>query len=252
MNAAFRFRWPFLLLSVLVIGAAWLGRWSLDSWTRQRLARQHVRTLVRLPESQAAEFVRRLTLDDGEWLDVVVGGLADSRAGVAEASEGALWDLVDRWAHLPAGESSPRVAALASLLAQEASVLPSDRRTTVRALAERLISWPVDGRLVDVSALVANCQAVLELPSADAFEIQVASVPARVKSPPDVAAPPAEPPLAKPVPEKLPPAPRLTSPSPPPAHIAPQQPAPLADANREAPVEPRQFIPPKAIRISDE
>jgi hypothetical protein len=34
--------------------------------------------------------------------------------------------------------------------------------------------------------------------------------------------------------------------------VHPEQPASLPDARREKPTEPRQFIAPKAIRISDE
>jgi hypothetical protein len=244
---------PLLVLAALagIVLAAWLGRAQLERWTRGQLAARQQRHLAQLPEAQAAELTARLASADDEYLDIVVLALADRRPLVAEAGEQALIERVELWSQWPASEAGPRVAALADLLARSHDRLPSEKRALAQRLAERLLTWPVDGRTVDSLGLIANCEQVLRLPPAVPEEIRIAE-----REPP--AGEPAEmPAVAEPAPSASQPEP-LAGHEPPaaavelPPVVAPLMPRELPDASRESPSEPRRFLPPRARRVSDD
>lgn len=228
-----------LVLTVLVSVAAamWFARGRIKPWTQQRLTQQRLHELAGLPEPQAAQLVRRLSPDD-QWLGVFVAATADARPAVAGAGRAALLDRLEHWAQLPAGGSSPRVVTLALLLAEQAPRLSPEHRAFSQSLAHRLLLWPVDSRKVDAAGLIADCEAVLNLPAEEPQEIQLAAAP-----PPVRPAPPPTPPAQ----------PKIPPPTAPPPVITAQPPAPLIDASGEPPPEPRRFtVPPRGARISDE
>jgi len=237
-------RW-LLVLAVLAVMAATvrLARPQFESWTRERLTRHYQSEVAALPESGAAQLIRRLSQDE-QWLDVIVAAAADARPGVASAGRAALLDRVERWAQLPPGDSSPRVAELAGLLAEHAPRLPPEQMLFAQSLTHRLLIWPIDGRTIDTAALIAHCQAVLDLPADEPPALELAAAPrvAPPSAPP--AAPPAEPPALAPI---------VSPPTPPerPA-TAPQPSAPVEDSPAIQ-QEPRRFtVPPRGARISDE
>jgi hypothetical protein len=231
---------------------AWLGRAHLERWTRAELAARHQQQLTQLSDEGAATLIAHLAAADDEYLDLLVLALNDPRPAVANAAERALDDRVNCWSRWPQTEAGPRVAALAGLLAPAAESVPRERRAFIQKIAERLLAWPLDGRLIDSGRLIADCEIVLRLPLPapveDRIALQVqAEEPAIEPELPSAGAPQAALPLplsgqSEPVPPTEP-TPRV---------VFPEQPKSLPDANRESPTEPRQFIAPKAIRISDE
>jgi hypothetical protein len=234
---------------VVVAAAAWTGRRWLDEWTHDRLATKYAAVVAGLPEKRAAEFVARLADDDSQPLELVVQALADRRPDVEEAAEAGLLRGLDRWAKLPAAESSPHVATLAELLAQVSPQLPAERRLFAQSLAERILAWPIDRARVDPARLIADCEVVLRLDPPEPPAIRLAAVPdssaIAERAPPPVAdAPPA---TALPPILAAPPRPPIE-----PRAIQSVEPAPLPGGGHEAPLEPRRLLPPRGVRISDE
>lgn len=235
MQAFLRTRW-LLALAVLasIVAGGWLIRSRLDAWTRTRLAAEQRERLLELPEAGAARLIEQLATDD-DYLELVAHSLIDARPQVADSAERGLITMIDRWESLPASDASPRVARLARELARTSDELPPTRRRIAHTLAERLLWWPVEKQQIDGSRLIADCEAVLRLPLPVEVPYRVA---VRPSAPAAIA--PAEPVAEESSAEVLP---RV---------IDQQPPAPLIDANREAAVEPRQFIAPRSLRISDD
>lgn len=228
---------------------AWLGRNQLEGWTHARLAAQHQRQLAQLSDDGAARLIARLAEADDEYLDLIVLSLADPRPAVAEAAEQALEARVDQWSRWRTDQASSRVAALAGLLAESAERTPPERRAGVQRLAQQLLTWPVDGTQVDVSQLIADCETLLRQPLPVPSEIRIADRTTDVADAIPFVVEPA--PAPAPLPFETPPEP-LPVVDRSPGVAFPREPEPLEGASREKPSEPRQFIAPKAIRISDE
>lgn len=230
-----RAHWLLALAALaLIVSGGLLIRERLDAWTQTRLVSQQRERLLALPEAGAARLVQQLATDHN-YQELVLQSLADTRPQVADAAERGLGKMVDAWEHLPDSDASPRVARLARELVIASDKLPPTRRRFAHALAERLLWWPVDKQQIDGSRLIADCEAVLRLPLPVEVPYRVAIRPA---APPAIST------------EELvtdePPAEEL------PRVIDQQPPAPLIDANSEAAVEPRQFIAPRSLRISDD
>jgi hypothetical protein len=241
--------WLVLAALAAVVAVAWLGRSHASRWTHERLASQYREKLASQSESQAARLIERLAEADDEYLDLVVHALADARLPVAEAAQAALLRRLEAWSLLPTRESSRRVAALATLLVRIAPDLSGERRGFAQHVAQRLLMWPVDSRLVDSGQLIGDCETVLRLPSPGPEEVRVAARTAPIVEETQPADPP------QPVrPKQLtriedPP---LKAVQPTPRVIFSQEPEPLPDASRETAQTPRRLIAPKAMRISDE
>jgi hypothetical protein len=229
-------------MAAIAVAIGWLVRERLLLTTHERLTHKYRQEIVVLAERQAARLVARLAQDDDQWLDVIVTATSDDRLLVAQTAETELLGLVAHWAELPAESGSRQAAILAHVLAQQAPNLPADRRHPARSLAQRLIVWPVDGRIVDTGKFIADCQAVLLLPEVEPSEIRVAAT----DPPRPIESPAAELTLAE------------SSPAPPPAIPAPPQATgttvepPVPDVSVPLPNEPARFTAPRAIRISDE
>jgi hypothetical protein len=236
MQSFHRTRW-LLALAVLasIVAVGCLVRARLDAWTRARLAAEQRARLVELPEAGAARLVVQLATDD-DYLELVAHSLTDARPQVADSAEHGLTTMIDRWKSLPASDASPRVARLARELALASDELAPTRRRFTHTVAERLLWWPVEKQQIDGSRLIADCEAVLRLPLPVEVPYRVAVRPAT----PAMTAVEAEPVADESTAEVLP---RV---------IDSQPPAPLIDANSEAAVEPRQFIAPRSLRISDD
>jgi hypothetical protein len=240
-----RIRWlRMLALAAIIPAGAWLVRPWLRSTTIDQMQRQYQSQIVALSDRDAVQLIRRLAQEDAAWLDVLVATSSDERPTVAAAAEWELRELVDRWANLPPADSSSRIAKLAAVIARQAKDISAHKRLLIHSVAHRLIDWPIDGQQIDAARFIANCQTVLLLPVAEPPEIRVAATMARVELP----SPQPPPSPATPIVPSAPP-PMIT---PAPAPIIAQQPMPLPQANHETPIEPKQFLPPRAMRISDE
>jgi len=175
-----------LALAALVASSAWWVRAKLHAWTHDRVTSELRTRLGALPERQAARLVRHLAESDAEWLAVLVASTTDSRASVASAAMSSLEQLVERWSALASTDNSPRIAALARLLAEHAPRLPAERIARAQSLAQRLLDWPVDSRRFDAAQLIADCEIVLRLIPAEEAELRVAIVPPRTPAAPAV------------------------------------------------------------------
>jgi hypothetical protein len=241
-------RWLILGLAAVAVALAGLAanRWS-GEWTRRELRARFARQIRSLPEDQAAAKLRELQQLGTAEPALVIPHMADEREVVAAAARATLSTLVDQCRFLPAAEASSQVAALARELAMVAPQLPIQRRPWAHNVATRLVLWPLDPQATDVGQVLADCEAVLALPPAADAEIRVATAPpADVRGLADV------PPLA-PISQHLPaPLPGAeSSPAEPamPRIYGPVEPERLIDASRERPAEPKQFLPPRAMKI---
>jgi len=231
MKSVSRSNWLSIwLVAALTAALGWFARERLLLSTHDRLTQTYLHEIDVLSDRNAADLVARLAQDDAQWLDVLVPATADDRPIVAQAAESALLDLVTHWSVLPAEASSRQAATLAHLLAQQAQNLSADRCHPHRSLAQRLILWPVDGRIVDAAKFISDCQSVLLLPEVEPQEIRVAS-----------AAP--QKPVEEPVATPPPPSPPDAGPA-----VAPASP----EVTVTLPNEPARFTAPAAIRISDD
>ena len=227
-----------LALIFSMVAGAWFGHGWLASRARARLAQQYNERLQNLPEAAAEQLVRELARDPDAWLELIVSATGDSRGSVAAAAEAELQANVEQWSLLSPAESSGRAGKLARLLADHAPHLPADRRDAAHGIAQRLITWPLDGRQVDAAKLIADCQQVLLLPRSDGAALRMAATPAR---PADAAN--SEPPASI-----APPAPAVPIATDPVAVSQPLAPAVREDAGRE----PGRFVAPPKMRIADE
>jgi hypothetical protein len=237
-----------LALLAVIAGAAGLGRAPLETWTRSRLLAQQQRQLAKLPAPGAVSLVQRLATDD-DYAPVIAGALGDGRSDVAAAAERALPRMVARWKRMSSTAASPHVASLAAALAAGSESLPPNRRPSAHTLARQLLAWPIDNQTVDAGRLIADCETVLRLPLPIEPPRRLAGLDADSK--PAAAAPFANAVLASP-PLLADPPTNATSEPLPPLVSGQQAPARLIDANQETPLEPRQFLAPRAARISDD
>jgi len=181
-----------LAMTALIVSATALARDWLLADVRDRLSQKYQQRVAAFSERQAALLVRRLAQNDDQWLDALVAAAADDRPAVAAAAETELREMVDRWAELPQ-QHSAQIAGLARLLAQQAPLLPAQRRDLAHALVQKIIDLPVDGEHVDAAQLIADCQPVLVLPRAERAELRVAAATATSPDPPRETQPAAPP-----------------------------------------------------------
>jgi len=224
------------LAAVLLAAVPAVRAWLMPQ-TRERLAQQYGDQIAAFSEEPAARLVARLAADGDQWLDVLLAATLDSRPLIARAAEHELSDRLLQWATLPAKESSPRAAMLGRALAQRAPAIPPEQRAFSRRLALQLVDWPIDGRVIEAGAFIADCQAVLLLPVAEPVEVRVASM---LRSDQDL----------QQVPEPDPMQPQLVLEAP--AQVLSVDPIPAPAANAESTNEPSRFVPGKSQRISDE
>lgn len=135
-----------------------------QDWLAGRLGHH----LQSVPDEYVEVELQQLAQLDGIGLLAVVDSLASPRRSVAQAAGVVLEQQLDRWRGLPREQSSRAVGELAHQLARRVHRWPTAARGPARDLALRILDWPVDGRVVDRAALIANCQQVLSAPPADA------------------------------------------------------------------------------------
>jgi len=239
------------LAVVVVVGCGLAVRGRLSDWTERQLRERQVQRIQALPEAQAAALVRQLFQLDEQAPAVLVPLVVDQRAAVADAAVIAIDRLVTDWSRLKRDAATPRIVMLARELAAVAPTLPVERRRWAHALAERLVIWPLNDAVMS-GQVVADCETVLRLPvddetAGDHAVVRVAAAERTIESDAvEVAAPP---PLAHELPNMLP---AVASPEQEPTIprvYGTVEPGRLPDASQERPVRPKQFLPPRAMKI---
>ncbi len=235
------------LATVVVIGAALVVRGRLHDWTERQLRERLVQQIASLPEDRAVARVRRLVGLDADAPALLVPLLSDKREALAASAREAIDLLVDDWRRTRGNEAAPRIARLASELASAAPRLPEKHVSWAQSLAERLLVWPTSD--AESSArIIGDCEIVLRLPAPEAAnEVRVGAAERTIEPEiVEVAPPPmlsAELPAALPaatLPESEPIMPRV---------YGPVEPGRLPDASQERPERPKQFLPPRALKI---
>lgn len=169
-------RWSWLLpvLALVVLGSL-LARSKLSAWTHARLRDEQQSALQALPETQAAEAVRRLLESSDDGLEIVALALADKRPEVSAAAQSTLATLLLNWPNLSIADRSLQAECLARALATKAPELSPSALASAQHAAHILLSAPVDGRQIDTAQLIAHCEAILRLQAdfiADATEVE--------------------------------------------------------------------------------
>ncbi len=237
-------RWAgWIVVGGLVAVSAGMGRYWLAEWLVARTQAQRAELIGELSAAEAARYVRQLPPWDEATPATLVVALADERPEVAHAAAESLSRAVTRWSELRPEEAASRVAMLARELADVAPQLDGDRQYVASRLAERLIVWPIESP-GESAATIAACETILRLRATLPLDdgLRVASLPS-VEEPVVADQPPPQ--------EDLPPlvmAPIVPSPKQP-RPIPGMPPERIPDASSERPVEPRQFLAPRAMKI---
>jgi hypothetical protein len=245
-------RWlAWALAVVVVVGCGLAVRGRLSEWTERQLRERQVQRIQALPEAQAAALVRQLFQLDQQAPAVLVPLVVDQRAGVSDAAAFAIDRLVTDWSRLNRDEATPRIVMLASELAAVAPKLPAERRRWAHALATRLVVWPLDDSVVS-GQVVADCETVLRLPADDETAddrdaVRVAAAARTIE--PDAVEVAAPQPPAHELPGTLPAVASPESEPTIPRVYGTVEPGRLPDASQERPVRPKQFLPPRAMKI---
>lgn len=238
-----------VLAAVIVAGAGLAARYGLGHWTRRQLVAMHGRRIAALDESAAARAARQLVILDDDAPHVLVPLLADPRPSVSAAAGQALEHLLANWSRLRTPAAAPRVALLARELAAIGPKLSPEQRCAAHNLAMQLIVWPLDPETGSRGQVVADCELVLRLPLAAGDEPRIAAAPQREPSLPLDPPEHSPPPLAAELPAPLPAANQPPFDPDAPRVFGPVEPERLIDASEERPERPKQFLPPRALKI---
>jgi hypothetical protein len=170
----------------------------------------------------------------------------DRRDPVSTAARDAIEQLLADWRQRGACDTDSRIAGLAYELARAAPELADEHVGWAQTLAIRLLAWPV--RDAEFSTrIVTDCELVLRLPLPEPSAARVAATARPVIADAMVEV------IETPVPVHLPaPLPAQSSEGigpPMPRVYGPVQPDRLPDASLERPERPKQFLPPRALRI---
>jgi len=116
---------------------------------------------------QAAAIARELGALDDAAIQPLVQALVSEEPLVSAAA----WEEINRrlaaWRELPRKASGTKVAALAQELAEWREAIPLEHQRGVRRWAEAILFWPLKGSQADAGAVMADCEAILELPEPD-------------------------------------------------------------------------------------
>ena len=119
------------------------------------------RELREVPAGRVAEHLQQLRHLGDAGIEELVQSLASERAEVVRAAALELDTALQRWQSLPQAESSPRVYKLAEHLAKMLPQLDRPARREAARIAQRILLWPIDRKLIDGLALVEHCDVVV-------------------------------------------------------------------------------------------
>ncbi len=151
----------FLLATILTAGIIWLSpvgplaeHWLVGHWANR---------LDNAPDHKVAAYLDQMALLDGSGLETLVDAMASPREVVSTTAGQTLHQLLDRWKRVPVGQSSLKIAKLASLLARDAGRMDRTGRVAAADLAQRILEWPVYNPATDRALLIINCDTVIRL-----------------------------------------------------------------------------------------
>ncbi len=130
---------------------------------------------------QAKAIARELGALDEAAVPTLVRALVSEEPFVSAAAGEEISRRLAAWRQLPRKTSGTKVQLLAKELAQERESIPPEHQRTARRWAEAILLWPLKGSQADAAAILADCEALLELPQPD--EELIAERLARLKEP---------------------------------------------------------------------
>ena len=147
---------------VLLTAIGLLALLLVPGWRpRDILARQWRKELATVPDDQALARLRNVAGLGDVGIPILVEALGNERESVAQAAQEVLVERVDRWQLLRARYSSPKIAMLASSLAEWTPRFGPASRRVASDLALKMLLWPVDGKVTDGGQLIVDCELVL-------------------------------------------------------------------------------------------
>ena len=137
-------------------------------WTARSRAEQLGKELLaaETPE-QATAVARELGALDEAAVELLVRGLVSEEPLISAAAGEEISRRLAAWRQLPRKAAGTKVAALVKELAQEREAIPPEQHVAVRRWAEAILLWPLKGSGVNAAAVLADCEAILELPEPD-------------------------------------------------------------------------------------
>lgn len=151
-----------VLAIVLATGAILATFFAGRHWTAPILAAHWQQRLDTVPDDQAEMLVASAARLGRPGLPVLVAALGSSRTSVASA--GRLW--LDRqlksWENVSNQESQRNVAALAEALAAKLEDFSPGARLDAACVADRLLRWHLDGKVVDRRRVLWLCDRILQ------------------------------------------------------------------------------------------
>jgi hypothetical protein len=139
-----------------------------QGWTARSRARQLGQELLaaETPE-QAAAVSRELGALEDAAVEPLVQALVSEEPLVSAAAAAEISRRLAAWRQLPRKASGKKVAALVAELARERELIPPEQQRSAKRWAEAILLWPLKGSRADAAAVLADCEAILELPRPD-------------------------------------------------------------------------------------
>jgi hypothetical protein len=100
-------------------------------------------------------------------IPAMVEALGSTRQNVTQEAERVLWKEIHDWARQPPAASSQELAVLARQLARQLPSFDPAARAVAADLATEILRQPLDGRVVDRTAVLADCDRILQATAAE-------------------------------------------------------------------------------------
>jgi hypothetical protein len=142
------------------------------AWQRSALASRLHSELGDADGEEIATLVRQLAELGDEGIPPLVRALGSSRPTVAERARRELLGLLEDWDSLEPAESSPKLAVMATSLAEGVHDFAPAARRVAADLAHQLLLRPTDAESIDREELIASCEAVLKSTPSEISQVQ--------------------------------------------------------------------------------
>ncbi|MEX0938892.1 MAG: hypothetical protein WDZ59_13605 [Pirellulales bacterium] len=155
-----------LLLAVAAAGAAIGGVVWLVDWPPRMVTHRWSVAIEGMPDAEAVAAIAKLPEWGDAGLPVLVELLGSERTLVAGAARDTLKAELLRWRRLWPRQAAGNLAQLARSLRISVSEFDPSAQREAKALARRILRWPLDSTSIDRVALVADCQQVFSASTA--------------------------------------------------------------------------------------
>ncbi len=123
--------------------------------------------LAGAPDNQCQAVLEQLGNLGEAGIPATAEALGSTRESVARPARDVLWKEIRDWARQPSPAGSPKFAALASQLARRLPSFDPAVRAVAADLATEILRQPLDDRVVDRSAVLADCDRILQATAAE-------------------------------------------------------------------------------------